>query len=161
MDAVSRRLPPGGDPGQRLVEDLSRVVDRLEAAAEAITAVPAALLKVGETAVARPVEMSGQQVDKLGRQLAAACNAWAGNMVRESQRKSLAIVAGAGVGIALAFFGAGFGVHWWMTPTPPALSCVSNRGGISCGYWLTPPTEPVQTAEQAQQPAPPTKTGRH
>ncbi|MGD0107274.1 MAG: hypothetical protein ABSC06_25030 [Rhodopila sp.] len=126
MDAVSRRLPPGGDPGQRLVEDLSRVVDRLEAAAEAITAVPPALLKVGETAAARPVEMSGQQVDKLGRQLAAACNAWAGSMVRESQRKSLAIVAGAGVGIALAFFGAGFGVHWWRSSPRRR----QKRGGI-------------------------------
>jgi len=99
--------------------------------------------------------LSDPQVDKLGQRVAAACQSWAGNMVRATQHKSLSILAAIGVGGALLMFGAGYGVRWWTTPTPPVLSCAPDHGGVSCGYWVTPPTEPLQTAEQPQ-----TKTGR-
>jgi hypothetical protein len=151
LDALSGPLPPGGDPGQRLVEDLSRIVDRLEASAERPEAIRQILLPVlteireARQAIERVADrpmMDDRQVRTIAvPALLKACTAWQ-------------VVAS--MAVALAFFAAGFGLNWWLTPS---LTCGADRGGVACFYWVTPPTEPAPPAEPAQ-PAPQTKTGR-
>lgn len=87
--------------------------------------------------------MTDKQVAQLGRQVAASSNGAVRDLARAANRRSLALIVAAGV----ALFGAGGLVVWLLTPKPPVLTCSDQRGGIACGYWVTPPTEPAPASD--------------
>jgi hypothetical protein len=64
--------------------------------------------------------------------------------------------AAAGVGMV-----AMLAVGWYAHTPAPVATCQADRGGVSCGYWLTPPTEPEAPPAATPPPvAPQAKPGK-
>jgi hypothetical protein len=121
----------------------------LEALAEMAGALAEAVQEIRQAKQPEAV-MTDKQVAQLGRQVAGASNAAARDLARSANLRSIALMIAAGV----AMFGSGGLAVWLLTPKPPMLTCSDQRGGIACGYWVSPPTEPAVAPAQ-------TAPGRH
>lgn len=139
-DRVRRAAAEAGvlpsDPMGPVVEALADLPGEVELRIAPVLAQMQAARAAIEQAARRPALTDDQVRYQVVPKLLAAWGAW----------QTLA-----GVVLALAAFGVGFGVHWWLTPS---LTCEDARGGHVCFVWTQPASEP---AEVAQAPAQQTK----
>lgn len=111
--------PPGGDPGERLVNAIAAQIDRMEA-----------VLK--QPAI--PV-LTDKQVDDIGARVALGCKTWSGALVRAANRQHYAMLLAALLVAALA----GAAASWVAFGMPIHPSCaVTEAGGRLCGVWVVP-----------------------
>lgn len=115
--------PPGGDPGERLVDAIAAQIDRMEV-----------VLKQQPAPV-----LTDKQVEEISKRLARGCGAWAADMVRTANRHHYVVI----LGTIFAAAAAGALASWLVFGKPIHPICaLTPAGGKICGEWTIP--EPKQ-----------------
>lgn len=98
-----------------------------------------------------PAVLTDKQVDDIGARLARGAVTWIGGMVQAANRRHYALMLAALLAAAIVggvVTSLGFGLHRWLTPAPPALTCQDDRGGTVCFYWKVAPEPPGKSTSE-------------
>lgn len=115
-------IPSTEDPAVELIREFHAVADRMS--------------QMVADAKKEAGEVTKREVGLALRDLPRAVNA----LVLVQYRWLYGLVGLGGVVVGALICGASV---YFSLPRVPEMSCSAQRGGVACGYWVTPPTEPV------------------
>lgn len=130
LAASAARAGLRDDPYGQVIEAQSAVLSELVAVTR----------EIREAKQPKAVFTDGQ-VTEVAQRLMAACQAWAGSMVRAQVIRGWVTLAA----IVLAGVAIGFGAGWLGRGAPPAETCGPQSGGVVCWHWLTLPSQQPST----------------